>query len=208
MKAYFPDFTFVYTDAEFTPDLHTPGGLVSMSLHSERSSIYLINADADREAFCASDFRRDHIWSKLPLLADGQLDRTHPAVMRYSDIADAVAVHFDTLTKGRKYRKHVGVIANHGTQDMQRIHDLFGNDWFDRMPASVPRRLFADLATLEDLAGVEDGRLPDGTPMPTQDPSTAHHSLSDAMWDREAHEFLMEHSQAVRVASGVERMAN
>jgi hypothetical protein len=209
MKAFFPNFTFLYIDAEFTPDLHTPGGLVSLALHSEEyGDRYLVNADADREAFCSSDFCRDHIWSKLPLNPDGSLDRTNPSVMSYEDMADAVEAHFYALTGGAKYRQRVGIVADHGTQDMQRIHSLFGNDWFGRMPVTVPRRPFIDLATLEDLAGVEDGRLPDGTPLPEKDPNTAHHALVDARWDREVHEFLLEHSRAVRVASGVERLEN
>lgn len=208
MKAYYPDFTFVYGDAEFTPELHTPGGLVSLALHSEHGSLYMVNADADREAFCASDFRRDHIWSKLPLRGDGNLDLSHPAVMRYSDIADAVAVHFDTLTGGQKYRKRVGFIANHGTQDMGRIHALFNDDWFGVMPPSVPRRPFADIATLEDIAGVEDDHLPNGLRLPELGADEAHHALRDARWDQDVHEFLMEHSQAVRVASGVERLGS
>jgi hypothetical protein len=206
MKAFFPDFTFVYNDAEFTPDLHTPGGLVSLALHSEQGDLYLVNADADREAFCSNDFRRDHIWSKLPLNPDGSLDLTNPSVMPYEDIADAVAAHFYALTGGDKYRQRIGIVADHGTQDMQRLHNLFGNDWFGRMPVTVPRRPFLDLATLEDIAGVENDRLPDGTPLPEKDPSAAHHALADARWDREVHEFLLEHSRAVRVASGVERL--
>jgi hypothetical protein len=206
MKAFYPGFTFVYGDAEFTPNLHTPGGLVSLALHSERGSVYAVNAEADRDAFCASPFRRTHIWSKLPLRKDGSLDLKHPAVMSYSDIADMVAVHFDTLTGGRKYRKHVGFIANHGTQDMGRIHAMFDDDWFDVMPPSVPRRPFADLATLEDLAGVEDDHLPNGLRLPELPADEAHHALRDAKWDREVHEFLMQHSQAVRIASGVERL--
>lgn len=207
MKAFFPDFIFVYGDAEFTPDLHTPGGLVSLALHSELGDRYMVNADADREAFCADDFRRDHIWSKLPLLPDGSLDRSHPNVMSHEDIADVVAAHFDMLTGGAKYRKRIGFVADHGTQDMQRIHNLFKNDWFGRMPVSVPRRPFIDIATLEDLAGVEDGRLSDGTPLPQNDPNEIHHALVDAKWDREVHEFLMKRSKAVRIASGVERVA-
>lgn len=208
MKAYYPDFTFVYCDAEFTPELHTPGGLISLALHSEYGSLYLVNAEADRETFCASDFRRDHIWSKLPLRDDGSLDLTHPAVMRYKDIADAVAIHFDTLTGGQKYRKRVGLVANHGTQDMGRIHALFNDDWFGEMPPSVPRRLFLDIATMEDIAGVEDDHLPNGLRLPELGADEAHHALRDAQWDRDVHEFLMEHSQAVRIASGVERLAS
>lgn len=208
MKAFFPNFTFVYNDAEFTPNLHTPGGLVSLALHSEHGDLYLVNADADREAFCSNDFRRDRIWSKLPLNPDGSLDLTNPSVMSYEDIADAVAAHFYALTGGAKYRQRIGIVADHGTQDMQRLHDLFDNDWFGRMPVTVPRRPFLDLATLEDIAGVEDDRLSDGTPLPEKNPDAAHHALTDARWGREVHEFLLEHSRAVRVASGVERLGS
>lgn len=206
MKAFFPEFTFVYVDTEFTPNLHTSGGLVSLALHSEHGDLYLVNADVDHEAFCSSDFCRDRIWSKLPLNPDGSLDLTNPSVMSYDDMADAVAAHFYALTGGAKYRQRVGIVADHGTQDMQRIHDLFSNDWFNRMPVTVPRRPFLDLATLEDLAGIENGRLPNGMPLPEKDPNTAHHALADARWDREVHEFLMRNSRAVRIASGVERV--
>lgn len=208
MKAFSPDFTFVYGDAEFTPNLLGPEGLVSLALHSEHSTAYMVNADVDREAFCASVFCKDHIWSKLPLLGDGSLDREHPSVMPYAEIAKRTAEYFDKLANGRRARESVGFIADHCTQDMQRIHTLFKNDWFETMPASVPKRTFMDLASLEDIAGVVDDRLPDGTALPPKDPAQAHHALYDAQWDREVHEFLLAHSQAVRIASGVERLAS
>ena len=208
MWAYYPDFTFVYVDAEFTPDLHTPGGLVSLALHSEKGDLYLVNAEADEDAFCENVFRRDHIWSKLPLLPgpDGALDLNHPDVASYETIRDRVAEYFNNLTGGEKYREHVGIVADHGTQDMQRIHNLFDNEWFGKMPPSVPRRPFADLATLEDLARVSDDRLPSGLPLPEKDDALAHHALYDAKWDRAVHTFLMRNSRAVRVASGVEQL--
>jgi hypothetical protein len=156
----------------------------------------------------AIPFQREHILPKLPLRPAGDLDTGHPDVYTYRDMAEEVGEYFHAMTGGRNYRKHVGIIADHGTQDMQRIHNLFGNDWFGRMPPSVPRRPFADLATLEDLAGIEGGNLPNGIPMPEQASETAHHAMADAQWDREAHEFLLEHSQAVRVASGVERLGS
>lgn len=204
MKALYPNFMFVYIDAEFAPDLRTPGGLVSLAVYSKQKSLYRVNADADREAFCASEFREKHIWSKLPLCSDGRLNLGHAAVAHYSSIAVAVSAYFYALTGGQDYRKRIGLIANHGTQDVQRLHDLFDNDWA-RMPPWIPRRLFADLATLEDLAGVEDGHLPDGTPLPELDPADAHHALKDAEWDHRVHEFLMERDRSVRIASGVER---
>lgn len=206
MKAFFGDFTFVYIDAEFTPNLHAPGGLVSLALHSEEASVYMINEYANREVFCLSDFCREHIWSKLPLRADDSLDTSHPNVKSYAEIADTVSRFFRDLTGGQDYRQHVGIVADHGTQDMQRIHNLFNNDWFGEMPPWVPKRPFLDLATLEDLAEVEDGRLPSGEPLPEKAAEQAHHAMYDAQWDREVHEFLMERSAAVRVASGVQRL--
>jgi hypothetical protein len=208
LKAFYPGFTYVYGDAEFTPDNHTPGGLVSLALHSEHHDIYLVNAEADREAFCASAFCRDHIWSKLPLRADGSLDRSNANVVPYRVIAGAVESYFRHLCDGEKYRNRIGFVADHGTQDMQRIHNLYGNDWFGRMSQCVPRRPLVDIATLEDLAQVQDGRLPDGTPMPVKSAEMAHHAMYDAMWDRRAHEFLMSRSRAVRVASGAELLAD
>ena len=208
MKAFFPDFTFVYGDAEFTPDLHEPEGLAALALHSVRGSIYMVNAEVDREAFCSNEFRRDRIWSKFPIRDDGSLIRNHLNVVSYSTIAKMVADYFNVLADGQHYRQRVGFIADHGTQDMARIHALFNDDWFNVMPQSVPRRPFADLASLEDIAGVEDDHLPNGLRLPEKYTEKAHHSLYDSQWDREVHEFLLEHSQAVRVASGVERLAN
>lgn len=208
MKAFFPDFTFVYGDAEFIPDRSGRDGLIALALHSEHRTMYMVSAEADRKAFCADAFCRDHIWSKLPLCTDGSLDLDHPAVMPYGEIVKRTADYFDGLTGGERYRQRVGFIADHATRDMQHIHDLFGNDWFNKMPQSIPRRPFVDLATLEDIAGVVDDRLPNGLPLPVKPKTEAHHALYDARWDREVHEFLMEHSQAVRVASGVERLAS
>jgi hypothetical protein len=205
MKARFPDFEFVYGDAEFTPDNHMPSGLVSLALHSRRGSIYMVNAEADREGFCSSEFRRDHIWSKLPLLADGSLDLDDKNVVPYAVIKQAVNGYFRDVTGSRHYRSTIGFVADHGTRDMGSIHTLFRDDWNpDVMPEWIPKRPFADLATLEDLAGVEDDHLPNGLRLPWSDPEKAHHALYDAKWDREVHEFLLEHSRAVRVASGVE----
>lgn len=205
MKAFNPAFQFVYGDAEFTPDLHTPGGLVSLALHSERGSLYRVNADADRDAFCANTFRQEHIWTKLPLREDGSLDPDHPDVVSYEDLAGAVDAYFRELTGGREYRSQVGLVADHGTQDMQRLHNLFGNDWFGTMPAWVPKRPFLDIATLEDIAGVVDGVMPNGEAVPGNPPQQAHHAMADAHHDRIVHEFLLHRSAAVRVASGVEQ---
>jgi hypothetical protein len=205
MKAFFPDFEFAYADAEFTPDNHTPGGLVSYAITSRLGDLYLVNAEANREDFCSSDFRRDHIWSKLPLLPSGELDFTSPNVVPYDEIRRRVLGYFHDVSGGRNSRRTVGFVADHSTQDMQRVHNLFGNDW-GTMPKSIPRHPFVDLATLEDLAGVVDDHLPSGLRLPEKFAERAHHALYDARWDREVHEFLLEHSRAVRVASGVERL--
>lgn len=207
MKAFFPDFTFVYIDAEFLPDDLSPYGLISLALHSEHGSKYMVNENVNSRLadLRAIPFQREHILPKLPLRPAGDLDVEHPDVYSFSGMANEVEDYFNALTGGRNYRRHVGLVADHGTQDMQRVHGLFSNDWFGLMPSSVPKRLFLDLATLEDLAGVEGGCLPDGRPLPEKD-QQVHHALVDAKWDREVHEFLMRHSRAVRVASGVERL--
>lgn len=204
MKATLPGFEFVYIDAEFTPNNHTPGGLASFAAHSNKGDLYLVNRGVDQGDFCSNEFREKHIWSKLPLGGNGQIDPNHEHVKSYPEIAVEVAQFFSFLTGGRGYRKSIGIIADHGTQDVQRLHNLFGNDWFGIMPPSVPKRPFHDLATLEDIAHVEDGRLPNGLRMPEKDPQRAHHALYDAHWDREAHEFLLTHSRHVRVACGIE----
>lgn len=206
MKATYPGFEFVYGDSEFTPDNHTPGGFVSTALQADRDWLYLVNADADREDFCSDPFRRDHIWSKLPLRADGSLDRSSPYVVPYASIQSAVGSYFDGLTDKEKYKNRIGFVADHCTQDMQRIHNLFDNDWFGVMPQSVPKHPFVDLASLEMLAGVEDDHLPNGLRLPEKYAERAHNALYDARWDQEVHRFLMNHSRAVRVASGVERL--
>lgn len=203
MKARIPDFRFVYADAEFDPDNQTPSGLVSLALHSDIGDLYVVNKETDREGFCSNDFRRDHIWSKLPLASDGSLDFMASNVMSYNEIRSRVTGYFHDATGGRKYRRSVGFIADHATQDMQRIHDLFGGDW-DAMPISIPRRPFQDIATLEDIAGVVDDRLPNGLRLPEKHSDQAHNALYDARWDAEVHRFLMDHSRAVRVACGIE----
>lgn len=208
MKATYPGFQFVYGDAEFTPDNHTPAGLVSIAFQADRDWLYLVNADADRDDFCSEPFRRDHIWSKLPLLANGSLDRSSPYVVPYTVIQSAVGSYFKGVTDGQKYKNRIGFVADHCTQDMQRTHNLFDNDWFGVMPSSVPKHPFVDLASLEMLAGVEDDHLPSGLRLPEKYAERAHHALYDARWDKEVHEFLLEHSRAVRVASGVERLEN
>ena len=206
MKATYPSFEFVYGDSEFTPNHRMSDGLVSTALQAPSTHLYLVNADADREAFCENPFCRDEIWSKLPLRADGSLDRSNPAVVPYSVIQSTVGSFFDSLTDGARYKNRIGFVADHCTQDMQRIHDLFENDWFGVMPQSVPKHAFLDLASLEMIAGVEDDHLPNGLRLPEKYAERAHHALYDARWDKEVHEFLMEHSRAVRVASGVERL--
>lgn len=207
MKAYIPDFLFAYTDAEFIPHDMTPRGLISLAVHTSRGSIYLINGDMNQEEIrnaqdAGSRWRRENVWSKLPRLADGSLDRMHLNVMPYSDLRNAVATYFDDVTRHRPAREAVGFIADHGTQDMQRVHNLWDNDW-SRMPASIPKRPFQDIATLEDLARVREGYLPNGLAMPVQDSRGQHHALRDAEHDRVIHDFLLEHSHAVRVASGI-----
>jgi hypothetical protein len=206
MRATYPDFEFVYGDSEFTPNNRMSDGLVSTALQASNTHLYLVNAEADREAFCENPFCRDEIWSKLPLRADGSLDRSNPAVVPYAVIQSTVGSFFDSLTDKMRYKNRIGFVADHCTQDMQRIHDLFDNDWFGVMPPSVPKHAFLDLASLEMLAGVEDGHLPNGLRLPEKYTEKAHHALYDARWDREVHEFLMVHSRAVRVASGVERL--
>lgn len=207
MKAHLPDFLFAYGDAEFIPHNLGPSGLISLAFHSERGSIYLINADMDQQEIrTARDpgslWRRDNVWAKLPRLADDSLDRMHPNVVSYAALRSAVAMYFDDITGRRAARESVGFIADHGTQDMQRVHNLWDNDW-SRMPASIPRRPFQDIATLEDISGVQMGRLPNGLELPVQDPRGQHHALRDAEHDKVVHDFLLEHSHAARVASGM-----
>src|ERR1044072_3972486 len=67
MKATYPGFEFVYGDSEFTPDNPPPAGLVATALQADHDWLYLVNAETDREDFCSDPFRRDHLWSKLPL---------------------------------------------------------------------------------------------------------------------------------------------
>lgn len=207
MLAHFPDFLFAYGDAEFIPHDMTPRGLISLALHSSRGSVYLINGDMNQEEIrnaqdAGSLWRRENVWSKLPRLADGSLDQMHLNVVSYADLRNSVAMYFEDVTNRRAARESVGFIADHGTQDMQRVHNLWDNDW-SRMPASVPRRPFQDIATLEDISGVRMGRLPNGLELPAQDPRGQHHALRDAEHDKVVHDFLLEHSHAVRVASGV-----
>lgn len=211
MKAFMPDFTFVYGDAEFIPHNQTFTGLISIALHSEQGSVYLVNRDMDQDEIrngldMGSIWRRENVWEKLPRLADGSLDQMHSDVFSYIEIRATIDGYFRKIAGERKARESIGFVADHGTQDMQRIHNLWRNDW-SRMPAWIPRYVFQDLATLEDLAGVVDGALPqpDGTLLPVQMPDQMHHALHDAVWDGEVHALLLEKSRAVRIASGVER---
>lgn len=206
MRATFPGFEFVYGDSEFTPDNRSHTGLVSTALQADGDWLYLVNADADREDFCSDPFRRDHIWSKLPLRSDGTLDRSSPYVVPYGVIRSTVASFFNGLTDGQKYKSRIGFVADHCTQDMQRIHDLYSNDWFGQMPRSVPKHTFLDLASLEMAVGVEDDHLPNDLRLPEKCAEKAHHALYDARWDKEVHEFLMLHSRTARIISGVEKL--
>lgn len=204
MKAFRPHFTFVGVDCEFVPHNHAPNGLISLALHSERGDFYAVNADLN--VYAVRDERawmRENVWSKLPLTPDGDLDRAHPDVRPYAAIRAGVDDYFRKIADGRTARESIGLVADHGVQDVQRIHTLWGNDWAE-MPVHVPKRLFQDLSTLEDLAGVVDDHLPDGTPLPIYEPDLAHHALRDARYDLVILDFLLKHSRAVRVACGVE----
>jgi hypothetical protein len=211
MKERWPDFTFVGIDLEFLRDIPGQPGLISMALayrdkDHRTHSLYVINGDVDQDEVLRRPWMVDNVWSKLPLDTDGRyLDLRSSEVQAYYDIPGLVSDFLSPLTDGESYRQHIGLIADHGTQDVQRLHELWGHDWSPgAMPPWIPKRLFQDLATLEDVAGVSEGRMPDGERLPEMDPVNEHVALWDAVHDLDVLEFLLARSRAVRVACGVE----
>src|ERR1044072_6915967 len=108
MKATYPGFEFVYGDSEFTPDNHTPAGPGATALQAAHVWLCLVNAETDREDFCSAPFLRDHIWSNLPLRADGSLDRSSPYVVPYSAICSAARSLLYRPTGKQEAQKRIG----------------------------------------------------------------------------------------------------
>ncbi|MFD9687328.1 hypothetical protein ACFWXO_16410 [Kitasatospora sp. NPDC059088] len=173
--------SWFYSDTEFLPSDPTTRGLAAIALVDRAGhQYYAVNADLDTAAVFGDErnaFFRDHVWPLLPLADDGRtLDLTHPDVQSPDRIrADIAAFIADVAERGRPR-----LAAWKGSQDIGRIHQLWGNDW-DAFPFGLPDT-FTDLETETLKVGLRD-HLPDH-------PGRLHHALDDALWDMAVHDML------------------
>ncbi|MYX26839.1 3'-5' exoribonuclease [Streptomyces sp. SID8381] len=166
----------IYLDLEFVPAITSLRGTVSIGLHDDAGQdYYAVNADMSVAAVRAHPFLREHVWPYLPLTADGELDRSHRSVKTEHEIRSDLEAYF-----GGDGRRDKILYANHGAQDVLRLHAFWGHDW-NRMPSVIPTWA-EDLKALRVRAG--------DPPMPKQK-STEHHALDDARHNRAMHEALL-----------------
>ncbi|MFF9192708.1 3'-5' exonuclease family protein [Streptomyces rochei] len=166
----------IYLDLEFLPKFPSLPGTVSIGLHDDVGrDYYAVNADMDVAVVRDNPFLREHVWPYLPLTADGELDLSHPSVKSEHQIRRDLEAYFDADPRPDKI-----LYANHGAQDVLRLHAFWGHDW-NRMPDVIP-------TWAEDLKAL---RVRAGDPeMPKQE-STEHHALEDARYNRAMHEALI-----------------
>lgn len=167
----------VYLDTEFMRADLTELGLVSLALTDDQDNdYYAINWQMDASAVREDAWMRDNVWPYLPLGADDDVDWKHPDVRRYSTIRDEVAAYFANTTATTTY-----LYANHGAQDIVRLHGLWNHDW-TVMPDAVPR-WFTDIKGLIAASGIPADTIP-------EQPANAHHPLDDARYNRFVRHYL------------------
>lgn len=166
----------IYLDLEFLPRFPSLPGTVSIGLHDDTGrDYYAVNADMSVDAVRADPFLREHVWPYLPLTDDGDLDRSHPSVKTEHEIRRDLEAYFAADPRPDKV-----LYANHGAQDVLRLHAFWGHDW-SRMPDVIP-------TWAEDLKAL---RVRAGNPAMPKQESTEHHALDDARYNRAMHEALM-----------------
>lgn len=166
----------VYLDLEFLPGITSLRGTVSIGLHDDAGrDYYAVNADLSVAAVRAHPFLREHVWPYLPLTADGELDRSHRSVKSEDEIRSDLEAYFGVDGRPDKI-----LYANHGAQDVLRLHAFWGHDW-SRMPDVIP-------TWAEDLKAL---RVRAGDPALPKQESTEHHALEDARYNRAMHEALI-----------------
>lgn len=166
----------IYLDKEFLPRFPSVPGTVSVGLHDDAGrDYYAVNADMSVDAVRANPFLREHVWPYLPLTDDGDLDRSHPSVKTEHEIRRDLETYFAADSRADKI-----LYANHGAQDVLRLHAFWGHDW-NRMPDVIP-------TWAEDLKAL---RVRAGNPAMPKQESTEHHALEDARYNRAMHEALI-----------------
>jgi hypothetical protein len=174
----------VYLDTEFMRDDLTYRGLVSIALtDDDGNDYYAVNHNMGDVAVRDDDWMRENVWPYLPRTVTNykirgeieHLDRNHPDVRFYGEIADQVAAYFTDTKATTTY-----LYARNGAQDVVRLHGLWDHDW-GVMPKTIPR-WFIDIHALIEQAG-----NPDGIP---EMESGAHHPLEDARHNRTVRHFL------------------
>lgn len=180
---------YTYLDCEFIRNDFRPEGLISIGIECDGGTYYAVNAEADTRLASldeeAREWMRAHVFPHLPIGEDGQLDLTHPDVKPYATIRDEINGFYCTATGAQKASKTLRLVADHGTQDVVRLHTLWDNDW-GVMPKWVPKKVDYDLGTLEDDALLADPNLR----LPEQEEYTLHHALHDTLFDKLKHEAL------------------
>jgi hypothetical protein len=168
----------VYLDTEFLRNDLTPRGLVSIALtDDDNNDYYAVNYAMDDKSVHDDPWMRNNVWPYLPHTEGGHFDYEHPDVHRWQEIRDQIAAYFTDTTAETTY-----LYANHGAQDVVRLHGLWDHDW-SVMPDAIPR-WFTDIKGLIAAAGLPDGTIP-------KQEAGAHHPLEDARYNRYVRQFLV-----------------
>ncbi|WNI16636.1 3'-5' exoribonuclease [Actinacidiphila sp. ITFR-21] len=177
----------VYIDTEFLRHNLTSRGLVSLALtDDDGTDYYAVNRGMDTTAVHADPWMRENVWPYLPLNPRGVLDLHGTEVRPYPTIRDEVSAYFADTTAATTY-----LYANHGAQDIVRLHGLWDHDWAV-MPTMIPR-WFYDTKGLAAAAGNPE--------LPAMEHG-AHHPLEDARHNRTVRLFLAARSAAGSTPEG------
>lgn len=167
----------VYLDTEFMRNDLSYRGLVSLALTDDQDNdYYAVNYAMDDKAVRDDDWMRENVWPYLPHTEGGNFDYEHPDVRPWQKIRDEVADYFANTTATTTY-----LYANHGAQDIVRLHGLWNHDW-SVMPETIPR-WFTDIKGLIAASGIPAESIP-------PQPANAHHPLDDARYNRFVRHYL------------------
>lgn len=164
-----------YMDTEFIATDPSERGLISIGITDEQGrDYYAVNAGMDVPAVRTHYWLSKNVWNQLPLNEDGyDLDYTHADVKPLDQIRRDLLRYFAD-------RPQTHMFTWYGSQDMQRLHSLWGGDW-GNMPSWIPQWSH-ELRSLVWLAG--NKRIP-------EQPSGLHHALEDARYNRLLHEVIL-----------------
>lgn len=181
----------MYYDWEFFEDGKTIEPISIGIAAEDGSTYYAVFENAPMEKMVRDPFHKRHIIPYLPT----QVEMSRPGVQELRPKIKLNVLHSDIKPEGKianevyhfmtKDGRTPELWAYYAAYDHVRLAQLFGR--MIDMPSMLPKRT-NDIAQEAARLGLDIGDLPDQK-------ANVHKAIDDALWNREAHEFLIEYAK-------------